>query len=121
MKQKVLIAAALLHDPDLLIFDEPESGLDLTAGLVLRHLILTLAARGKAILYCSHLLPLVERVCSSVLVLHRGRVAAEGPVDRLRGMVEGNASLEEVIAQMLANDNPELRARDIADLAAMRA
>jgi ABC-2 type transport system ATP-binding protein len=68
MKQKVLLIAALLHDPDLLILDEPESGLDLTAGLVLRHLIPILAARGKTILYSSHVLDHVERLCASTSV-----------------------------------------------------
>ena len=81
MKQKVLIIAALLHDPDLLILDEPESGLDLTAGLVLRHLIAILAARGKTILYSSHVLDNVERLCADVVVLHRG---ASSPKDQSR-------------------------------------
>ena len=61
MKQKVLIIAALLHDPDLLIFDEPDSGLDVTTILVLRHLVRALAARGKAVLYSSHVLEVVEK------------------------------------------------------------
>ena len=88
MKQKVLLIAALLHDPDLLILDEPESGLDLTAGLVLRHLIPILAARGKTILYSSHVLDHVERLCADVVVLHHGRIVAEGPVSQLRAMTQ---------------------------------
>src|SRR4051812_17612287 len=63
MKQKVLICAALLHDPDLVFFDEPESGLDVSTVLVLRHLVRALAARGEAILYSSHVLESVEKVC----------------------------------------------------------
>src|SRR6202167_2199802 len=59
MKQRILIAAALLHDPDLLIFDEAQSGLDIANGLLFRHLLRSLAARGKAILYISHILELV--------------------------------------------------------------
>ena len=119
MKQKVLIIAALLHDPDLLIFDEPESGLDLTAGLVLRHLIPILAERGKAILYCSHLLAVVEALCSSVVILDRGAIVAQGPVDQLRSMLE-RSSLEDVIAQLVVSDDPAGRARDIAEAAALR-
>src|SRR5256885_505540 len=84
MKQKVLICAALLHDPDVVIFDEPESGLDVGTALVLRHLVRTLAARGKAILYSSHILESVEKVCEKVIVLHRGRVAADASVQHLR-------------------------------------
>ena len=120
MKQKVLIIAALLHDPDLLILDEPESGLDLTAGLVLRHLIPILAARGKTILYSSHLLDHVERLCASVVVLHRGRIVAEGPVNELRAMMQSSSSLEDVIAQLTTTADPEGTARDIADVAGLQ-
>jgi ABC-2 type transport system ATP-binding protein len=120
MKQKVLIIAALLHDPDLLILDEPESGLDLTAGLVLRHLIAILAARGKTILYSSHLLDNVERLCAGVVVLHRGTIVAEGPVTQLRAMMQSSSSLEDVIAQLITTTDPEGTARDIADVAGLQ-
>ena len=120
MKQKVLIIAALLHDPDLLILDEPESGLDLTAGLVLRHLISILAARGKTILYSSHLLDNVERLCAGVVVLHRGTIVAEGPVTQLRAMMQSSSSLEDVIAQLITTTDPEGTARDIADVAGLQ-
>ncbi len=120
MKQKVLIIAALLHDPDVLILDEPESGLDLTAGLVLRHLISILATRGKTILYSSHLLDHVERLCASVVVLHRGSIVAEGPVNQLRAMMQSSSSLEDVIAQLITTANPEGTARDIADIAGLQ-
>ena len=120
MKQKVLIIAALLHDPDLLILDEPESGLDLTAGLVLRHLIAILAGRGKTILYSSHLLDNVERLCAGVVVLHRGAIVAEGPVTQLRAMMQSSSSLEDVIAQLITTTDPEGTARDIADVAGLQ-
>jgi ABC-2 type transport system ATP-binding protein len=121
MKQKVLLIAALLHDPDLLILDEPESGLDLTAGLVLRHLIPILAARGKAILYSSHLLDHVERLCADVVVLHHGRIVADGPVSQLRAMTQGNASLEQVIAQLVTTVDPARTAGEIADVSGLNA
>ncbi|MGC4084501.1 MAG: ABC transporter ATP-binding protein [Vicinamibacterales bacterium] len=70
MRQKVVVIAALLHDPDFLILDEPESGLDLAASLVLRHLLPMLASRGKRILYSSHVLDYVERLCDDVIVLN---------------------------------------------------
>lgn len=120
MKQKVLIIAALLHDPDLLILDEPESGLDLTAGLVLRHLIAILAARGKTILYSSHLLDNVERLCAGVVVLHRGSIVAKGPVSQLRAMMQSSSSLEDVISQLITTADPEGTARDIADVASLQ-
>ncbi len=73
MRQKVLLSAALLHNPDLLLLDEPFSGLDVGTGLVLRSLIQELAARGKVVLFSSHELETVERVCSHVVILHRGK------------------------------------------------
>jgi ABC-2 type transport system ATP-binding protein len=121
MKQKVLIVAALLHDPDLLILDEPESGLDLTAGLVLRHLIAILAARGKAIVYSSHVLDHVERLCGGVVVLHRGRIVAEGGVNQLRALMQSSSSLEDVVAQLVTTGDPAATARDMADVAGLRA
>jgi len=118
MKQKVLLIAALLHDPDLLILDEPESGLDLTAGLVLRSLIPILAARGKMIVYSSHVLDHVEHLCAEVVVLHRGRIVAQGSVSQLRAMTERSSSLEAVIAQLVTTVDPAGTARDIADVVA---
>jgi ABC-2 type transport system ATP-binding protein len=115
MKQKILVIAALLHDPDLLIFDEPDSGLDVTAALVMRHLISNLAARGKASLYTSHILDVVERLCTRVIVLHEGRVVADDSVKQLRTLL-ASSSLEEVFAHLVLRHDPERIARDIADV-----
>jgi ABC-2 type transport system ATP-binding protein len=120
MKQKVLITAALLHDPDALLFDEPDSGLDVTTTMVLRHLVVALAKQGKAILYSSHVLELVEKLCSKVIVLHRGKVVADASVDELRGVV-ANQSLEDVFAQLVLRDDPETTANDIAAVVRARA
>src|SRR5207248_3819385 len=76
MRQKVLLAAALLHNPDLVLLDKPFSGLDVGTSLVLRNLIQELARRGKVVLFSSHELEIVERVCSRVIILHRGKVVA---------------------------------------------
>jgi len=115
MKQKVMIIAALLHDPDLLILDEPDSGLDVTATLVLRHLITTLARRGKAVLYSSQVLDLVEKTCDRVLVIHRGKVVADNTVGALRDLVN-SGSFDEVFAQLVLRDDPTRTAADIADI-----
>jgi ABC-2 type transport system ATP-binding protein len=117
MKQKLLIIAALLHDPDVLIFDEPDSGLDVTTTLILRHLVRALAARGKAILYSSHILEIVEKLCDRVIVLHRGRIVADDSVANLQHLMTRH-SLEEVFAQLVLRDDPERTARDIADVVA---
>lgn len=118
MRQKVLISAALLHDPDVLIFDEPESGLDVTTALVLRHLVRILASRGKAVLYASHVLEVVEKVCSKVIVLHKGHVVADDSVAHLRELMSRD-SLEGVFAQLVMRVDPEATARDLAELAAL--
>lgn len=115
MRQKILLIAALLHDPDVLVLDEPESGLDVTATLVLRHLVATLARAGKAILYSSHVLDTVERLCSRVIVLHQGADVAAGTPQQLRELM-AQSTLEDVLAQLVVRQDPESTARDIASV-----
>jgi ABC-2 type transport system ATP-binding protein len=104
MRQKVLLSAGLLHNPDLLILDEPLSGLDVTTALVLRELLQNLSAQGKMIFYCSHVLEVLEKVCSSVLILSKGRVVAHDTLDRLREMMH-QPSLEGIFAQLTRDEN----------------
>ena len=100
MKQRVLLAAALLHDPQLLVFDEPLSGLDATSARLFKDLLLLLAREGKAILYISHVLEVVEKVCDRVIVLSRGRVVADASPQELTRMTE-LPTLEHVFAQLV--------------------
>jgi ABC-2 type transport system ATP-binding protein len=104
MRQKILLSAALLHNPDLLILDEPLSGLDVTTALVLRDLLQVLAAQGRMILYSSHVLDVLEKVCSQVLILHKGRVAAYDSVDHLRQSLH-ESSLEGIFGQLTREPN----------------
>lgn len=120
MRQKIVISAALLHDPAIVIFDEPETGLDVATTMMLRHLVRTLASRGKAILYSSHILEVVERVCDRVIVLHKGVVVADDSIARLR-QLSSSTSLEAVFSQLVIREDPETVARDLADLAALSA
>jgi len=78
MRQKVLMIAALLHDPEVLFLDEPLSGLDVAATILVKELIRALADRGKTIFYCSHMMDVVERVCDRIVILDGGRVVADG-------------------------------------------
>lgn len=114
MKQKTLLIAALLHDPELLILDEPESGLDVGSILLLRHLVRVLAERGRAVLYSSHIVENVERLCTRVIVLSAGRIVIDGNVDSIR-TIAPSGSLEEAFAT-LAAQQPHALASEIADI-----
>ena len=115
MRQKVLIIAALMHNPDLILLDEPFSGLDVGTSLVLRSLIQELAARGKVVLFCSHELDTVERLCSHVLILHRGKLVADNSIERLRSLME-LPTLEAIFSQLAVEQDTVSTARQIADL-----
>ena len=104
MRQRVLIAAALLHDPKLLIFDEPLSGLDVVSGRLFKDLLELLAAQGKAVLYISHVLEVVERVCSRVIVIAKGRVLADAAPSNLTSLMS-LPNLESVFAQLVAQED----------------
>jgi ABC-2 type transport system ATP-binding protein len=115
MRQKVLLTAALLHNPELLLLDEPFSGLDVSTGLVLRSLIQELAARGKVVLFSSHELETVERVSSHIVILHRGKVVADDSIQRLRTLM-ALPTLEEIFSQLAVEQDTAAISREIADL-----
>ncbi|HEV2324186.1 MAG TPA: ABC transporter ATP-binding protein [Terracidiphilus sp.] len=115
MRQKVLIAGALLHNPDLVLLDEPFSGLDVGSALVLRRLIQELAARGKVVLFSSHELDTVERVSTRVVILHKGKIVADDSIERLRLLTE-LPSLEAIFSQLAVEQDTSSIARQIADL-----
>jgi ABC-2 type transport system ATP-binding protein len=115
MRQKILLASALLHNPDLLLLDEPFSGLDVGSALVLRSLIQELAARGKVVLFSSHELETVERVCSRVVILHRGKIVADDSIERLRTLMS-LPTLEDIFSQLAVEQDTAAISREIADL-----
>lgn len=100
MRQRVLIAAALLHDPRLLIFDEPLSGLDVVSSRLFKDLLEVLATRGKAVLYISHVMETVEQVCQRVIVIAKGKVLADAPPTDLTRLMR-LPNLESVFAQLV--------------------
>jgi ABC-2 type transport system ATP-binding protein len=115
MRQKVLLIAALLHDPELILLDEPFSGLDVGSALIMRSLIRELAARGRVVLFSSHELETVERVSSRVIILHRGKVAADDSIRRLSTLM-ALPTLEEIFSQLAVEQDAESVSREIADL-----
>jgi ABC-2 type transport system ATP-binding protein len=110
MKQRVLISAALMHNPKLLIFDEPLSGLDVVTARLFKDLLQELAAEGKAILYISHVLEVVELVCNRVIVIAKGKILADAPPSELKQLME-LSSLESVFAQLVQQENTQTTAR----------
>jgi len=112
MRQKVLLSAALLHNPEILILDEPFSGLDVTAAQILKGLLKALAAEGKMIFYSSHVLEVVERVCDRVLILHKSRVVAHDSVARLRELMT-LPDLEQIFSQLVKQEDTDQRAHDL--------
>jgi ABC-2 type transport system ATP-binding protein len=115
MRQKVLLAAALLHNPDLVLLDEPFSGLDVGSAMVLRSLIQELAARGKVVLFSSHELETVERLCSHIVILHRGRIVADDSIERLRTLMS-LPTLEGIFSQLAVEQDTAAISKQIADL-----
>jgi len=112
MKQRVLISAALLHDPDVLILDEPLSGIDIGSAQLFKHLLMELARHGKMILYISHVLEVVERVCARVVILYRGKIITDDSVENLRKLAN-LPSLEEIFTQLVEHRDLQAVARDI--------
>ena len=115
MRQRVLIAAALLHDPRLLIFDEPLSGLDVVTSRLFKDLIELLAAQGKAVLYISHVLETVEQVCGRVVVIAKGRVLADAPPAELKRVMSLH-SLESAFAQLVQQQDTLSTAHEIVEV-----
>jgi len=115
MRQKVLISAALLADPEILIFDEPLSGLDVTTALVFRHVVQMLARAGKIILYSSHVLDVVEKISTRVIILRKGEVVANDSASKLRELM-ASPSLEDVFSQLVVEEDTECIAADIVSV-----
>jgi len=113
MRQRVILAAALMHNPDLLVLDEPFGGLDVNAGLLFRALLGLLAADGCMILFSTHRFDMVEKLCSRVLILSSGRIVAEHEVAAFG--TTGTASLEETFCRVTRQPDFHPLAREILD------
>jgi ABC-2 type transport system ATP-binding protein len=99
MRQKVLIAAALIHRPEVLFLDEPLDGLDANAAMVVKEVLKRLADQGKTILFCSHILDVVERMCTRIVIINNGRQIADGTAATIREST-GTATLEEAFSRL---------------------
>jgi ABC-2 type transport system ATP-binding protein len=115
MRQRVLIAAALLHDPKLLIFDEPLSGLDVLSARLFKDLLEMLAEQGKAIIYISHVLEVVEEICNRVIVIAKGRILADAQPSELTELMH-LPNLESVFAQQVEQQETRSIARQMVEV-----
>lgn len=111
MRQRILLIAALMHDPEIFIFDEPLSGLDVTSALIFKNLVQELGRAGKLVFYCSHVLEVVEKVCSDVLILRKGAVIAQDSVANIRQII--GQSLENTFLHLVEDLDTVSVARDI--------
>jgi len=115
MRQKVLLSAALLHNPTVVVLDEPNSGLDVASSLILRSLVANLASRGKVIVYSSHVLDAVEKACDDVVILHKSHVVACNSVSRLRDLTQ-SGTLEEAFTTVAVDQDVTRVAQDLAEV-----
>lgn len=113
MRQKIVISAALIHNPRVIFFDEPLNGLDASTQLMFKTLIKNLAAEGKTILYCSHILDVVERTCDRIVIIDHGRVVADGTLAELQA-ASGEGSLERIFNKLTAHTDLEEKAEEFS-------
>lgn len=112
MRQKVLLASGLLHNPSIVILDEPLSGLDANAVILVKELLQRLKQEGKTIFYCSHMMDVVEKVSDRVVLIDKGRIIANGTIDELRENT--GQSLEQIFSRLTITDDIGRRADDLA-------
>ncbi|AFC33268.1 transporter [Paenibacillus mucilaginosus 3016] len=113
MKQKVLLISSLLHNPDILFLDEPLSGLDANSVMVVKELLAQLALQGKTVFYSSHIMDVVEKVSSRIVLLYDGRIAADGSFEELRAMGK-DTSLEGIFNELTGYHDHKETAETIA-------
>lgn len=114
MRQRILLIAAIMDNPQIFIFDEPLSGLDVTSALIFKNLVQTLGEQGKLVFYCSHVLEVVEKVCSDVLILRKGVVIAQDSVTNI-GKILGQ-SLENTFLHLVDDVDTMTVARNIVQV-----
>lgn len=108
MKQKLLIICSLIHNPDILFFDEPLSGLDANSVMVFKEVMKTLAKEGKTIFYSSHIMDVVEKISDRIILINDGRIVADGSFEELRNN-QKEGSLEEIFNQLTGfNEHAEI-------------
>lgn len=98
-RQKILITSSLIHNPDIILFDEPLSGLDANSIILFQEMTEVLAQNGKTVLYCSHLLDMIEKISSRIIIIENGNIIIDKPVNELNS-TEGYSSLENLFRDL---------------------
>jgi ABC-2 type transport system ATP-binding protein len=112
MIQKVLLTTALLHNPEILLLDEPLTGLDVETSMIVKDLVKKLGREGKVIFYCSHILEIAEKICTRVIIIHKGRMVADDSVDNLRDLMK-LPSLEQIFSQLVVQEDTKAVAQGL--------
>lgn len=107
MQKKVALAAALIHDPRILFLDEPFEGVDVISAGAIRELLTTLAGQGVTIFFSTHILEIVEKLCSEVAIIDKGRLLARGTIDELRSGAASGSTFEEVFLRLIGAETKE--------------
>lgn len=115
MRQRILLIAALMDSPDLLILDEPLSGLDVTSALIVRNVIQAFSMLGRSVFFCSHVLEVVEKICSQLIILRQGRVIACGSTSDVLERI-GQRSLEDTFLRLVEEKDVAQVASQIIDV-----
>jgi ABC-2 type transport system ATP-binding protein len=115
MRQRILLIASLLDNPEVLVLDEPLSGLDVTSALIVKSLVQALSTKGKAIFFCSHVLEVVERICSWLIILRKGQVIAYGETSQVVASI-GQSSLENTFLHLVEERDVTKVANEIVDV-----
>lgn len=115
MRQKVLLTAGLLHNPDAIFLDEPLSGLDANAVILVKEILAQLAAAGKTLFYSSHLMDVVEKISDRIMILHQGKIIANGPFAEIQ-MHDKNESLEQLFTELTGNQSYQAQAEQFVQV-----
>jgi len=103
MKQKTSIARTLVHDPAVLVLDEPTLGLDVMAARTIVRFVRDCRDRGKTVIYSTHVMSEVEKLCDLIGIIHHGRLVAEGTLEQLRARF-GDPDLEEIFVRAVGGE-----------------
>ena len=115
MQQKVAIIGAMLHNPKVILLDEPTVGLDPRSARLVKDLLVQHTENGNAVFFSSHILEIVENMCDRVIIIDKGKILTDAPVDKLRQM-RGDQSLEDIFLELTGGKDVDDMVKELADV-----